>query len=92
VAPYFEDRIFGGHDLLRSKPAPGVCMAAAAHLRADPTRCVVAEDTATGVRARPDAGAIVWGYRPAGLRRAFEGLPMARVFRHMDDLVAALGG
>jgi beta-phosphoglucomutase-like phosphatase (HAD superfamily) len=33
-APYFEDRIFSGHDLPRSKPAPDVYQAAAARLRA----------------------------------------------------------
>jgi HAD superfamily hydrolase (TIGR01509 family) len=90
MALYFEDRIFSGHDLPRSKPAPDVYLAAAAHLRADPSRCLVIEDTATGVRAGLDAGATVWGYCPAGHGRAFDGLPVARVFRHMNELVAAL--
>jgi HAD superfamily hydrolase (TIGR01509 family) len=86
MAPYFEDRIFSGHDLPRSKPHPDVYLAAAAHLSADPARCLVIEDTATGVRAGLDAGATVWGYCPAGHGRAFEGLPVARVFHHMDEL------
>ena len=86
MAPYFEDRIFSGHDLPRSKPHPDVYLAAAAHLGADPARCLVIEDTATGVRAGLDAGATVWGYCPAGHGRAFEGLPVARVFHHMDEL------
>jgi len=51
MSPYFEGRIFSGHDLPRSKPAPDVYLAAAA-----------------------------------------QGLPVARVFRHMDELAAALGG
>ena len=76
--------------MLRSKPAPDVYLAAAAHLRADPIRCLVIKDTATGVRAGLDAGATVWGCCPAGHDRAFEGLPVARVFWHMDELVAAL--
>lgn len=92
MAPYFEDRIFSGHDLPRSKPAPDVYLAAAAHLRADPARCLVIEDTATGVQAGLDAGATVWGYCPAGHGRAFDGLPVARMFRHMDELVASLAG
>jgi beta-phosphoglucomutase-like phosphatase (HAD superfamily) len=50
----------------------------------------VIEDTATGVRAGLDAGATVWGYCPAGHGRAFAGLPVARVFGHMDELAAAL--
>lgn len=92
MAPYFEDRIFSGHDLPRSKPHPDVYLAAAAHVGVHPERCLVIEDTATGVRAGLDAGATVWGYCPAGHGRAFEGLPVARVFRHMDELARALPG
>ncbi|MEY4978399.1 MAG: hypothetical protein RLZZ352_669 [Pseudomonadota bacterium] len=90
MAPFFEDRIFSGHDMPRSKPAPDVYLAAAAHLGADPARCLVIEDTPTGVRAGLDAGATVWGYCPEGHGRAFTGLPVARVLHHMDELSAAL--
>ena len=90
MAPYFEDRIFSGHDQPRSKPHPDVYLAAAAHVGIHPSRCLVIEDTATGVRSGLAAGATVWGYCPAGHGRAFEGLPVARVFRHMDELAAAL--
>jgi HAD superfamily hydrolase (TIGR01509 family) len=91
MQPYFGDRIFSGHDMPRSKPAPDVYLAAAAHLGVDPRRCLVIEDTATGVRAGLDAGATVWGYCPDGHGRAFAGLPVARVFYHMDDLARAMG-
>jgi hypothetical protein len=64
----------------------------AARLCADLSRCRVIEDTATGVRAGLNAGATVWGYCPAGHGRVFDGLPVARVFHHMDELVAALVG
>jgi beta-phosphoglucomutase-like phosphatase (HAD superfamily) len=50
----------------------------------------VIEDTATGVLAGLAAGATLWGYCPAGHGRAFEGLPVARVFQHMDELAGAL--
>ena len=86
MRPYFSDRIFSGHDQLRSKPAPDVYLAAAAHLGIDPTRCLVVEDTATGAQAGIAAGATVWGYCPEGHGRAFDGLPVARVFGHMDEL------
>ncbi len=89
MTPYFGERIFSGHDLPRSKPHPDVYLAAAAHLGADPARCLVVEDTATGAQAGLSAGATVWGYCPAGHGRAFEGLPVARVLRHMDELAAA---
>jgi HAD superfamily hydrolase (TIGR01509 family) len=90
MAPYFEDRIFSGHDLPRSKPAPDVYLAAAAHVGADPARCLVIEDTATGAQAGLAAGAAGWGYCPQGHGRAFEGLAVARVFQHMDELARAL--
>jgi beta-phosphoglucomutase-like phosphatase (HAD superfamily) len=67
-----------------------VYLAAAAHVGVHPSRCLVIEDTATGVRAGLDAGATVWGYCPAGHGRAFAGLPVARVFGHMDELAAWL--
>jgi HAD superfamily hydrolase (TIGR01509 family) len=83
---YFGDAVFSGHDQPRSKPAPDVYLAAAAHLGADPARCLVIEDTGAGAQAGLAAGATVWGYCPDGHGRAFEGLPLARVFHHMDEL------
>ncbi len=88
MAPFFGDRIFSGHDLPRSKPAPDVYLAAAAHLGVDPRRCLVIEDTGTGAQAGLAAGATVWGYCPHGHGHAFAGLPVHRVFRHMGDLPA----
>ena len=61
---YFEGRIFSGHELPRSKPAPDVYLAAAAALGVDPKRCAVVEDTVTGVTAGVAAGATVFGYSP----------------------------
>lgn len=86
LLPLFGERVFSGHDLPRSKPAPDVYLAAAAHLGVDPARCLVVEDTATGAQAGLAAGATVWGYCPDGHGRAFAGLPVARVFSHMDEL------
>jgi HAD superfamily hydrolase (TIGR01509 family) len=64
LMPYFEGRIFSGHELARSKPAPDVYLAAAAALHVDPRRCAVVEDTVTGVTAGVAAGATVFGYSP----------------------------
>ena len=66
LAELFKGRIFSGHETPRSKPFPDVYLAAAAHLQADPTRCLVVEDTPIGVAAGVAAGATVWGYAPAG--------------------------
>ena len=62
--PYFSGRIFSGHELPRSKPAPDVYLAAAAALGVDPRRCAVVDDTVTGVTAGVAAGATVFGYSP----------------------------
>jgi beta-phosphoglucomutase-like phosphatase (HAD superfamily) len=64
LMPYFKGRIFSGHELPRSKPAPDVYLAAAAALGVDPKRCAVVEDTVTGVTAGVAAGATVFGYSP----------------------------
>ena len=86
LSRFFGDAIFSGHDLPRSKPAPDVYLAAAAHLGVDPTRCLVIEDTAPGAQAGLAAGATVWGFCTQGHGRAFDGLPVARVFHHMREL------
>ena len=64
LMPYFKGRIFSGHETPRSKPAPDVYLAAAQALGVQPARCVVVEDTATGVMAGVAAGAVVLGYSP----------------------------
>lgn len=64
LMPYFKGRIFSGHETPRSKPFPDVYLAAAAALGVDPKRCVVVEDTVTGVMAGVAAGATVFGYSP----------------------------
>jgi HAD superfamily hydrolase (TIGR01509 family) len=64
LMPYFKGRIFSGHELPRSKPAPDVYLAAAAALEVEPERCAVVEDTVTGVAAGVAAGATVFGYSP----------------------------
>ncbi|RYF37746.1 MAG: HAD family phosphatase [Comamonadaceae bacterium] len=64
LMPYFRGRIFSGHEMPRSKPAPDVYLAAAAALGVAPKRCAVVEDTVTGVTAGVAAGAAVFGYSP----------------------------
>lgn len=90
LLPYFGEAIFSGHDLPRSKPAPDVYLAAAAYLGVAPARCLVIEDSATGVQSGLAAGATVWGYCPQGRGQAFAGLPVETVLRHMGELSARL--
>jgi HAD superfamily hydrolase (TIGR01509 family) len=64
LMPYFEGRIFSGHEMPRSKPFPDVYLAAMAQMGVRPERCVVVEDTVTGVSAGVAAGATVLGFSP----------------------------
>ncbi len=61
---FFAGRIFSGHEMARSKPAPDVYLAAARHLNVPPAQCLVIDDTPVGVTAGVAAGATVWGYCP----------------------------
>ena len=69
-----------GDELERTKPHPDPYLLAAARLGADPSRCVVVEDTATGVAAGESAGCAVVAVpsvvpiEPAGGRRVVSSL------------------
>lgn len=86
---WFEGRIFSGHEVPQSKPAPDVYLAAAAHLGRDPQRCLAIEDTPIGVAAGVAAGATVWGYAAHGQGDALRAAGAVRVFDDMRDLFAA---
>ena len=91
LAQWFDGRIFSGHEMARSKPAPDVYLAAAAHLGAAGARCLVIEDTPIGVTSGVAAGATVWAYCPLhehgpALRQA----GASRLFGHMGELPGLL--
>jgi HAD superfamily hydrolase (TIGR01509 family) len=93
---YFDGRVFSGYETPRSKPFPDVYLAAMTALRVEAARCLVIEDTVTGVQAGVAAGATVWGYSPpeaghdapAPLRAA----GAVAVFTDMAQLPRLLGG
>ena len=88
---WFEGRIFSGHEMPRSKPAPDVYLAAAAHLGAAGSRCLVIEDTPTGVTAGVAAGATVWAYCPLPEQgSALLQAGASRLFERMVDLPGLL--
>lgn len=70
--------LIGGDEILRGKPEPDIFLAAAAHLKVDPLRCLALEDSNAGARAalaagmsvrlipdllQPDAGVLAAGAR-----------------------------
>ncbi len=58
----FEGRIFSAYDVGCWKPDPGLFLHAARIMGADPSRCVVVEDSLSGVRAAKAAGMRVLGF------------------------------
>ncbi|MBO9651276.1 MAG: HAD family phosphatase [Variovorax sp.] len=86
----FEGRVFSGHEMPRSKPAPDVYLAAAEALGVHPSRCAVVEDTVTGAAAGVAAGATVFGYSPSDLGHsgpeALRAVGVAHVFTDMAQL------
>ena len=95
LMPFFRGRVFSGHELPRSKPAPDVYLAAAAALGVDPAHCAVIEDTSIGATAGVAAGATVFGYSPpeAGhdTPAALRAVGAAAVFTDMAQLPGLLG-
>ena len=91
LAPWFAGAVFSGHEMPRTKPAPDVYLAAAAHLAAAPARCLVVEDTPTGVQAGVAAGATVWAYcPPGGPAGALQAAGAQHLFARMDELPGLL--
>ena len=84
---YFEGRIFSGHEMARTKPAPDVYLAAAAHLACSPLSCLVIEDSTTGVQAGVAAGATVWALCPEpDMASALLAAGASQLFPHMGAL------
>jgi HAD superfamily hydrolase (TIGR01509 family) len=60
---YFEGNVFSASDVSRGKPFPDIYLHAASQMGvSDPSRCLVIEDSPTGVRAAVNAGMTVFGY------------------------------
>ena len=103
LTKYFSGRIFSGFEMPHSKPAPDVYLAAAAHLRVDPARCAVIEDSPTGIQSGVAAGAQVYAFVPVDSHsvQALGGVQAVRAralalgavacFAHMRELPKLLG-
>lgn len=86
----FEGRLLSGQDFPAPKPAPDVFLGAMALVGADPAKCAVIEDSATGARAGRASGAKVFGFYAETAREKLE--PHADVlFDRMEDLPGLLG-
>jgi beta-phosphoglucomutase-like phosphatase (HAD superfamily) len=75
----------------RPKPAPDLFLHAATRMGAQPARCVVIEDSPSGVRAATAAGMAVFGYAADdGAGRDALAAAGAHVFTSMAQLPALL--
>ena len=92
----FAPHVFSAEQVARGKPAPDLFLHAAGEMGCAPARCLVIEDSVSGVRGAAAAGMRVWGFIGGGhcadghdgrLRDA----GAEKVFSHMPDLPALLG-
>jgi HAD superfamily hydrolase (TIGR01509 family) len=91
LLPYFGERVYSAYEVGSWKPEPGLFLYAAHSMGVAPTRCAVVEDSILGVKAGMAAGMRVFGYTPSGDADGL-GAAGARVFSHMDELLALLCG
>ncbi len=90
LLPWFDGRIFSGHEVPQTKPAPDVYLAAAAHLGVNPAHCLAVEDTPIGVAAGVAAGAEVWGYAEHGQGDTLLAAGATQVMTCMSELPTLL--
>jgi HAD superfamily hydrolase (TIGR01509 family) len=95
LARFFDGAVFSANQVRRGKPAPDLFLFACARMGADPTRCIVVEDSPVGVAAGVAAGMTVIGFTGGSHCGADHGTKLgsfgaARVIAHMDELCHAL--
>jgi HAD superfamily hydrolase (TIGR01509 family) len=88
---HFEGRIFSAYEVGSWKPDPGLFLHAAQTLGVHPSRCVVIEDSLSGIRAAKAAGMRVLGFTGGDPRVEPELAAFCDEFFHrMSDLPALL--
>lgn len=93
---FFEPHVFGADLVARPKPAPDLFLYAAACFDVSPSRCVVIEDSETGIQAAKAAGMRVLGFYGAGhcypgYEHRLTEAGASAVFSSMEELLPILG-
>lgn len=94
LAHYFENRAFTASEVKNGKPAPDLCLYAAARMGVAPESCLVIEDSEMGVRSAKAAGMEVWQFAGgAHVKQGYrlpDDLVPSRVIANMAELSRAL--
>lgn len=88
---FFEDRVLSFEDVPRAKPDPDIYLAAAAACSADPSECVVIEDSVMGALAGVAAGCTVFGFAHVTDPETLLAAGARLVFSDMNELPKLLG-
>jgi HAD superfamily hydrolase (TIGR01509 family) len=87
---FVEEELFSAYSVARGKPHPDLFLHAAASMGADPSRCVVVEDSRSGVQAAVSAGMRALGYTADSEPQALQATG-AELLARMGDLPQLLG-
>lgn len=95
LADLFGDRVFSTDLVDNGKPAPDLFLHAARAIGAEPTSCLVVEDSINGIRAARTAGMTAFGYTggghaDSGLARRLEAAGAHAVFASHANIADAL--
>ncbi len=95
LAPFFGDRLTTYEDVKNGKPAPDIYLLAAQRAGLAPSRCLVVEDSVTGVTSALEAGCKVIGFTgvahdPAAKARELKKLGISHVIHDMGELLGAI--
>ena len=89
LAGQFGEHIYVTSMVLHPKPAPDIYLLAAERMGAEPTDCIVIEDSPAGAAAARRAGMRVIGYAPGSSADAMRASG-THVLRSMHELIAAI--
>lgn len=84
LAEFFGDRVYSAYEIDSWKPDPGLFMHAARAMNAEPTTCLVVEDSKPGVVAGLAAGMTVLAYQPDSTEAPLD--ERATVIRHLSEV------
>lgn len=88
---FAKDALFSAHQVARGKPHPDLFLHAADAMGVAPTRCIVIEDSTSGMRAGVAAGMQVVAYIADHLPVPALPDPSIEIVRHLADLEPRLG-